>query len=44
MDGRVVVRITLVSSPSGLEMTTVFRRLLSAGRAILSKYFGEMKE
>ena len=41
---REVVRITLKSSPRGLEMFTALRRGLSAGIIILSNTLGLSKE
>ena len=43
-EGMIDVLITLVSSPKGFEITTVFLKALSSGRFILSKYLGEIKE
>ena len=44
MDGTSDVRITDVSSPSGLRMTTVFSRASSTARPSASIHLGLMKE
>ena len=43
IEGRAVVRMTLVSSPRGLRMVTEARRGWSSGRRILSYSLGLMK-